>query len=49
MNAMLRDLVEVAGLVAAAAGLTALFGPVALVGAGIGTVILMEVLDRGET
>jgi len=47
MNARVRDLLEVAGLVAATAGLTLLFGPVALVGAGVVTVFAMEVLDRG--
>jgi len=47
MNAMLRDLVEIAGLAAATAGLTLLFGPVALVAAGLGVVVLLEVWDRG--
>jgi hypothetical protein len=47
MGALWRDLLEAAGLVAATAGLTLLYGPWALVGAGVAVVVAMEVLDRG--
>jgi hypothetical protein len=47
VNSLIRDLVEVAGLATATAGLTLLFGPVALVGAGLGVVVVLEVWDRG--
>lgn len=45
-SSLLRDLVEAAGLAAASAGAMLVFGPVALIVAGIGVVVLVEVTGR---
>jgi surfactin synthase thioesterase subunit len=45
-SSILRDLVEIAALATATAGATLLFGPVALIGAGIGTIVALEVGHR---
>jgi hypothetical protein len=45
----LKLVVEVAALAAATAGATLLFGPVALLVAGAGTIVALEVTDRGPS